>query len=795
VGPEEAPHPPNAAGADPCGGHGVYDPLLHECRCTAGWSGRFCRARAQRPCNKNTWGGDTNADSLCAGNCDDDRGHCYCAGLASPFQRPLPHYCAPWVHRSTRLPDGRPGYPVYNARSRQWEMARLQYERPTKERPWLDGNWARWYAKPFEFLYGDLPGNLPIPDRRRWPLKTGAKAGWCEANASSGTRPLAIECAGCYEGKTGRFCEQPKRSFCLRDCMGHGVCDQGFCWCHKPWFGIDCGLADERPPTSSLPAKAHAEASDGDGVSGAGNEGSGGHAAARWRSRRLTRTPPLQLQQRLPSRTNGSPLRVFVYDMPAEFTTRNLQYRPQATVGLHRVYDGRNRTQFHAGSLYAMELALHEWLLDSPLRTLDPSEAQLFFVPVYAASLFMWPISKFADEPYLGRSKHENRRRSHQGALLLKEALSYIRKYYPFWDASGGKDHIWMMLHDEGPCFAPRELRSSILLTHYGYYDPHPRPWGTYYDDNFMQDPGFYARHIGNPKQPTPCFARGRDIVIPPWKTPSFWTGAFELVRRTRKSIQRVRRGLVFFAGDLGLNRLPGYSHDLRQWAYSMFCDPRTTAKRDCTPYVYGCRKEFPMNCSRWEPGVSIRLHSTRYHDELMDHTFCLAFPGDGWSSRVLDAVVHGCIPVVVQDQSEMFFEGSFASAGLPLDYANFSVRLLEKDLPDLVRVLRAVPQPEVLRMRKAVLWLRDYFVYKDMFTPDASERARLLGLGRPGQDAFLLLALNLEARARALGRMPGGSGWRPRNLKLLGAFGGGRFEAWLRTSAADPAPVRGVAS
>ena len=52
----------------------------------------------------------------------------------------------------------------------------------------------------------------------------------------------------------------------------------------------------------------------------------------------------------------------------------------------------------------------------------------------------------------------------------MKRALVYIREHYPFWNVSGGADHIFMMLHDEGPCFAPRELRSSILLTHYGYW-------------------------------------------------------------------------------------------------------------------------------------------------------------------------------------------------------------------------------------------------------------------------------------------------------------------------------------
>ena len=80
--------------------------------------------------------------------------------------------------------------------------------------------------------------------------------------------------------------------------------------------------------------------------------------------------------------------------------------------------------------------------------------------------------------------------------------------------------------------------------------------------------------------------------------------------------------------------------------------------------------------------------------------------------------------------------------------------------------------------MRRVVLWVRDYFVYKDMYNPNPKERADLLSGGRAGQDAFLLLALALEARARALGRLPasgpasGPGSWRARNAKLLGAAG-----------------------
>ena len=67
-----------------------------------------------------------------------------------------------------------------------------------------------------------------------------------------------------------------------------------------------------------------------------------------------------------------------------------------ASATWHPVVDTCGMARF---GRYAMESAMHEWLLDSPLRTADPSEAHLFYVPVYAASMFMWPISKVPSDP------------------------------------------------------------------------------------------------------------------------------------------------------------------------------------------------------------------------------------------------------------------------------------------------------------------------------------------------------------------------------------------------------------
>jgi len=37
------------------------------------------------------------------------------------------------------------------------------------------------------------------------------------------------------------------------------------------------------------------------------------------------------------------------------------------------------------------------------------------------------------------------------------------------------------------------------------------------------------------------------------------------------------------------------------------------------------------------------------YRLDLSKSRFCGVFPGDGWSGRLEDSVLHGCIPVIIQ--------------------------------------------------------------------------------------------------------------------------------------------------
>ena len=54
------------------------------------------------------------------------------------------------------------------------------------------------------------------------------------------------------------------------------------------------------------------------------------------------------------------------------------------------------------------------------------------------------------------------------GANLLLEAKRWLQQALPHWNRTGGRDHVWLVTHDEGSCWVPSELRSSIILSHWG---------------------------------------------------------------------------------------------------------------------------------------------------------------------------------------------------------------------------------------------------------------------------------------------------------------------------------------
>ena len=94
-----------------------------------------------------------------------------------------------------------------------------------------------------------------------------------------------------------------------------------------------------------------------------------------------------------------------------------------------------------------------------------------------------------------------------------------------------------------------------------------------------------------------------------------------------------------------------------------------------------------------------------KYSQALASANFCFVLPGDGWSARFEDAVLHGCIPVIIQDEVDLPFESI-------LDYAQFSIRIAEADASKAPKILKSVAEEEVLRLQQGVVKMQHRFWY-----------------------------------------------------------------------------------
>ena len=121
---------------------------------------------------------------------------------------------------------------------------------------------------------------------------------------------------------------------------------------------------------------------------------------------------------------------------------------------------------------FGMEVATYERLLHSPHRVVDPTVADFFYVPVWGGcwlSRFSRPTPRQHDLPSMARDDPNVRiPRAVRASDVYRQAYEYIRHAFPFWNRSGGADHVWTFPHDEGACLAPRELSPSILVSHWG---------------------------------------------------------------------------------------------------------------------------------------------------------------------------------------------------------------------------------------------------------------------------------------------------------------------------------------
>ncbi|XP_055801254.1 uncharacterized protein LOC129870475 isoform X2 [Solanum dulcamara] len=526
------------------------------------------------------------------------------------------------------------------------------------------------------------PGGAPVTDFTKADLDVfttnGSKRGWCNVDPAEAYASKVLfkeECDCKYDGLWGRFCEVSVLSTCINQCSGHGLCRGGFCQCDSGWFGADCSAPSVLSPIREWPLWLRpAQVNVPENVNSKGN---------------LVNLDAITEKKR--------PL-IYVYDLPPDFNSLLLEGRHFKLECINRIYDPRNATVW-TDQLYGAQMALYESMLASPHRTLNGEEADFFFVPVLDSCI----ITRADDAPHLSMEEQiYGGLRSSLTLEFYKKAYNHIITQYPYWSHSSGKDHIWFFSWDEGACYAPKEIWNSIMLVHWGNTNSkHNHSTTAYWGDNW--DPISSDRR-GN----HPCFDPDKDLVLPSWKRPD--EGSLNAKHWSRP--REKRKTFFYFNGNLG----PAYENGRPEATYSMGIRQKVAEEFGST-----LNKEGKLGKQHAEDVIVTPLRAGNYHEELASSVFCGVMPGDGWSGRMEDSVLQGCIPVVIQDGIYLPYENF-------LNYESFAVRIREDEIPNLLNILRSFNETEIEFKLANVKKIWQRFLYRDSVVLEAERQKAVRG-------------------------------------------------------------------
>ncbi|CAA0811259.1 Probable beta-1-4-xylosyltransferase IRX10L [Striga hermonthica] len=228
---------------------------------------------------------------------------------------------------------------------------------------------------------------------------------------------------------------------------------------------------------------------------------------------------------------------------------------------------------------------------------------------------------------------------------MMRSAIQLISSNWPYWNRTEGADHFFIVPHDFGACFHYLEekaidrgilplLQRATLVQTFGQ-----------------------RNHV--------CLKDG-SVIIPPYAPPQKMQ-AHLIPPTTPRSIFVYFRGLFY---DVGNDPEGGY-------------------------YARGARASVWENFKN-NPLFDISTeHPTTYYEDMQRAVFCLCPLGWApWSPRLVEAVVFGCIPVIIADDIVL----PFADA---IPWEEIGVFVDEKDVPKLDTILTSIPIEEILRKQR----------------------------------------------------------------------------------------------
>lgn len=209
---------------------------------------------------------------------------------------------------------------------------------PNSTPPWFEAAVGR---EALDRLWRNAPDRQPGDER----------LAWCDRPpelAHAAARRRFPRCT-CYEDRSGPTCDEPVQSFCLNQCSGRGECVRSYCQCHRGWTGADCStpIVDAARRAAALPFRP-------------------GHAPD---------LLPLARAHGGAASPRGLRPSIYVYELPVRYNGWTLETRMHPQDCTYRRYVGAQNETRWENYAFGLEMALHETLLASPHRTLNPEAA------------------------------------------------------------------------------------------------------------------------------------------------------------------------------------------------------------------------------------------------------------------------------------------------------------------------------------------------------------------------------------------------------------------------------------
>lgn len=503
-------------------------------------------------------------------------------------------------------------------------------------------------------------------------MRDGKEASIRHRNQPTDADAPGLRCV-CFDGAFGDGCDRVCDNDCFNRCSGHGICMHGWCQCDAGWHGVDCSDATGlRYHRASLPDDTF---QFGEGVRGA--QLTDMPTSLRKHARRLRRA-------------------IYVYQLPASVNRvaeawMDRRWGSAAGTGCDPVH---NRRIYSAQSHFDAHL-LH----DDFARTLRPERASLFYVPIFLNQRVSWGADLNA---------------------TMLAALYHIRSNHPWWNTSGGRDHVWFIFGERQTCLVPMEIsRVSIIIGHWG-------------DDTCMQ--------------------RNRDIVVPTITPIQHDYPRYVHGRDGIHSLQRSMRGataagfqrpgpLLFFAG--GITSFAASQDNIRptgadseekqqKWMNRVVSDRCARPEVPCrNAYSMGVRQSVWRQRLWAEPDMRIVSAGVPdYLEAVSLARFCLHTEGNGWGARVVDYMAMECIPLMLNDQMIFPFHNV-------LPWPEFALHTRKAQIPVVARVLRNISVAVQHRMHAALrrykrgfIWWRPDGLGYEYTLAALGQRVQQLGLG-----------------------------------------------------------------